>query len=47
MKEKSNQLKEEIGRNAALEDWVARMVWDMLLHYDVVMLMHVVLGGYH
>ena len=47
MKEKSDRLKEEIDRNAALEDQVAHMVWDMLLQYDVVTLTHILLGGYY
>ena len=40
-------MKEEIKKNAALEDRVTQMVWDMLLQYIVVMLMHIQLGSYH
>ena len=40
MKE-AERLKREVERNDILEGRVTQMVWDMLLRYDVVMLMHI------
>ena len=40
MKE-AERLKREVERNDILEGRVTQMVWDMLLQYDVVMLMHI------
>ena len=47
MHQKSVKLQEEVERDVALEDRVARMVLDMLLRYDVVTLTHILLGTDH
>ena len=40
-------MKKESEKTKVLEERVFHMVWDMLLRYDVVKLMHILLGANH